>query len=99
VKARARRSPQGHAAGLAILTGGQAISEDLGIKPRRHARHARSRQKVKIDKKHHHRQRRWQKADIEARVNQIKRRRSRNHSDYDREKLQERLAKLEAASR
>jgi chaperonin GroEL (HSP60 family) len=29
---RLRRSPQGDAADIAVLTGGQAISEDLGIK-------------------------------------------------------------------
>ena len=39
------------------------------------------------------------KANIEARVNQIKAQIEETTSDYDREKLQERLAKLAAASR
>ncbi len=81
---------------IAILTGGQVISEDLGIKL----------ENVTLDMLGH--AKRVQitkdettivdgagaKADIEARVNQIRAQIEETSSDYDREKLQERLAKL-----
>ncbi|MGY8662573.1 chaperonin GroEL [Bradyrhizobium sp. UFLA05-109] len=81
---------------IAILTGGQAISEDLGIKLENvtlnmlgHAR------KVMIDKENTTIVNgAGKKADIEARVAQIKAQIEETTSDYDREKLQERLAKL-----
>ena len=81
---------------IAILTGGQAISEDLGIKLENVtvAMLGRAR-KVMIDKENttivHGA---GKKADIEARVAQIKAQIEETTSDYDREKLQERLAKL-----
>ena len=83
---------------IAILTGGQVISEDLGIKlenvtidmlgtaeedrPDHQRRHARSLTAPA------------RKAEIQARVGQIKKQIEETSSDYDREKLQERLAKL-----
>ena len=81
---------------IAILTGGQAISEDLGIKLENVtvAMLGRAR-KVMIDKENttivHGA---GKKADIEARVAQIKAQIEETTSDYDKEKLQERLAKL-----
>jgi chaperonin GroEL len=81
---------------IAILTGGQAISEDLGIKLENVTINMLGRAKrVTIDKENttiiHGA---GKKADIEARVNQIKAQIEETTSDYDREKLQERLAKL-----
>jgi chaperonin GroEL len=81
---------------IAVLTGGQVISEDLGIKLENVTLDMLGRaKKVSITKddttivagagK---------KADIEARVAQIKAQIEDTSSDYDREKLQERLAKL-----
>src|SRR6476661_6445661 len=81
---------------IAILTGGKAITEDLGIKLENvqvsDLGHAK---KVTIDKdnttivegkgKH---------AEIEGRVKEIRSQIEKTTSDYDREKLQERLAKL-----
>src|SRR3974377_539266 len=81
---------------IAILTGGTAISEDLGIKLENVTLNMLGRaKKVMIDKENttivsgH-----GKKADIEARVAQIKAQIEETTSDYDREKLQERLAKL-----
>jgi len=81
---------------IAILTGGQAISEDLGIKLENVTISMLGRAKrVMIDKENttiiHGA---GKKADIEARVTQIKAQIEETTSDYDREKLQERLAKL-----
>ena len=81
---------------IAVLTGGQAISEDLGIKL----------ENVTLDMLGHAKKvvitkddttivdGAGKKADIEARVAQIKQQIEDTTSDYDREKLQERLAKL-----
>ncbi len=82
---------------IAILTGGKVISEDLGIKL----------ENVRIEdlgqrQAHRHRQgehhassrARGKKADIQGRIAQIKKEIDETTSDYDREKLQERLAKL-----
>ena len=81
---------------IAVLTGGQTISEDLGIKLDKVTVNMLGRAKeVMIDKENttiiHGA---GKKADIEARVNQIKTEIEETTSDYDREKLQERLAKL-----
>src|SRR5512146_2998931 len=81
---------------IAILTGGQVISEDLGIKLENvtldmlgHAK------KVTIDKDNTTLvDGAGKKADIEGRIAQIKAQIETTTSDYDREKLQERLAKL-----
>jgi chaperonin GroEL len=81
---------------IAIVTGGTAILEDLGIKLENATLEMLGRARsVMIDKesttivgglgK---------KADIEARINQIKQHIAETTSDYDREKLEERLAKL-----
>jgi len=81
---------------IAILTGGQVISEDLGIKL----------ENVTLDMLGTSKRVRitkddttivdgvGKKADIEARVSQIRKQIEETTSDYDREKLQERLAKL-----
>jgi chaperonin GroEL len=81
---------------IAIVTGGQVISEDLGIKLENvKIAMLGTAKKVRIDKddttiidgagKKH---------DIQARIGQIKQQVEETTSDYDREKLQERLAKL-----
>jgi chaperonin GroEL len=81
---------------IAVLTGGQAISEDLGIKLENITLQMLGRaKKVMIDKENTTIVNgAGKKADIEARVNQIKAQIEETTSDYDREKLQERLAKL-----
>ena len=81
---------------IAILTGGQLISEDLGIKLENVTVHMLGRaKKVVIDKENTTIVNgAGKKADIEARVAQIKAQIEETTSDYDREKLQERLAKL-----
>jgi len=81
---------------IAILTGGQAISEDLGIKLENVTLNMLGRaKKVMIDKENTTIVNGvGKKADIEARVAQIKAQIEETTSDYDREKLQERLAKL-----
>jgi chaperonin GroEL len=81
---------------IAILTGGQAISEDLGIKLENVTLNMLGRaKKVIIDKENTTIVNgAGKKADIEARVAQIKAQIEETTSDYDREKLQERLAKL-----
>ena len=81
---------------IAILTGGQAISEDLGIKLENVTLAMLGRaKKVMIDKENTTIvSGAGKKADIEARVTQIKAQIEETTSDYDREKLQERLAKL-----
>src|SRR5437870_7924195 len=81
---------------IAVLTGGQAISEDLGIKMENVTLQMLGRaKKVMIDKENTTIVNgAGKKADIEARVNQIKAQIEETTSDYDREKLQERPAKL-----
>src|SRR2546421_627883 len=81
---------------IAILTGGTAISEDLGIKLENVTLQMLGRaKKVMIDKENTTIVNgAGKKADIEARVAQIKAQIEETTSDYDREKLQERLAKL-----
>ena len=81
---------------IAVLTGGQAISEDLGIKLENVTLAMLGRaKKVMIDKENTTIVNgAGKKADIEARVAQIKAQIEETTSDYDKEKLQERLAKL-----
>jgi chaperonin GroEL len=81
---------------IAVLTGGQVISEDLGIKLESVTLDMLGRaKKVTIDKENTTLvDGSGKKADIEARVKQIKAQIEETTSDYDREKLQERLAKL-----
>ena len=81
---------------IAILTGGQVISEDLGIKLENvKIKDLGSAKKVKIDKENSTIvSGAGKKSDIEARCAQIKQQVEETTSDYDKEKLQERLAKL-----
>src|SRR6184192_2700893 len=81
---------------IAVLTGGQAISEDLGIKLENVTVNMLGRaKKVMIDKENTTIVNgAGKKADIQARITQIKAQIEETTSDYDREKLQERLAKL-----
>jgi chaperonin GroEL len=81
---------------IAILTGGQLISEDLGMKLESVTLKMLGRaKKIVIDKENTTIvSGAGKKPDIEARVNQIKAQVEETTSDYDREKLQERLAKL-----
>lgn len=81
---------------IATLTAGQTISEDLGIKLETVALPMLGRAKrVRIEKENTTIiDGAGKKADIEARVSQIKAQIEETTSDYDREKLQERLAKL-----
>jgi chaperonin GroEL len=81
---------------IAVLTGGQAISEDLGIKLENVTLNMLGKaKKVMIEKENTTIVNgAGKKADIEARIAQIKAQIEETTSDYDREKLQERLAKL-----
>jgi chaperonin GroEL len=81
---------------IAILTGGQMIAEDLGIKLETVTLQMLGRaKKIRIEKENTTIiDGVGKKKDIEGRVNQIKVQIEETTSDYDREKLQERLAKL-----
>jgi chaperonin GroEL len=81
---------------IAVLTGGKFISEDLGIKLEGVELNELGRAKtVVIDKENTTIVEGGGKnSDIQGRVNQIRRQIEETTSDYDREKLQERLAKL-----
>ncbi len=81
---------------IAVLTGGRLISEDLGIKLENIKLEDMGRAKrVTIDKENTTIvEGEGKKADIQGRVAQIRRQIEETTSDYDREKLQERLAKL-----
>jgi chaperonin GroEL len=81
---------------IAVLTGGQAISEDLGIKLENVNLQMLGRaKKVTIDKENTTIVGgAGKKSEIDGRIAQIKAQIEETTSDYDREKLQERLAKL-----
>jgi chaperonin GroEL len=81
---------------IAILTGGKAITEDLGIKLENVKIEDLGRAKrVRIDKDNTTIvEGAGKTADIQARISQIKKQIDDTDSDYDKEKLQERLAKL-----
>jgi chaperonin GroEL len=81
---------------IAILTGGQVISEDLGIKLETVTLEMLGKaKKILIEKETTTIiEGAGKKADITGRVNQIRAQSEETTSDYDREKLQERLAKL-----
>ncbi|MER9232175.1 chaperonin GroEL [Mesorhizobium sp. M0622] len=81
---------------IAILTGGTAISEDLGIKLENVTLEMLGRaKKVLIEKENTTIvDGAGRKDEIQARISQIKAQIEETTSDYDREKLQERLAKL-----
>ena len=81
---------------IAVLTGGQMIAEDIGVKLENVTLAMLGRAKrVRIEKENTTIiDGAGNKADIEGRVGQIKAQIEETTSDYDREKLQERLAKL-----
>ncbi|MDY7002176.1 MAG: chaperonin GroEL, partial [Thermodesulfobacteriota bacterium] len=81
---------------IAILTGGKVVSEDLGIKLENMSLNdLGSAKRVVIDKENSTIvDGAGKSADIKARVNQIRNEIDETTSDYDREKLQERLAKI-----
>ncbi len=81
---------------IAVLTGGQVVSEDLGIKLENVTLDMLGRAKKLVITKDDTTivDGAGKKADIQARVAQIRQQVEDTTSDYDREKLQERLAKL-----
>jgi chaperonin GroEL len=81
---------------IAVLTGGQAISEDLGIKLENVTLNMLGKAKKVMMEKENTTivSGAGKRADIAARIAQIKAQIDETTSDYDREKLQERLAKL-----
>ena len=81
---------------IAVLTGGRCLTEDLGIKLENLVLEDLGRAKrITIDKENTTIvEGEGSAKDIQARVNQIRRQIEETTSDYDREKLQERLAKL-----
>ena len=81
---------------IAVLTGGQVISEDLGIKLENVTLDMLGRAKrVRVEKENTTIvDGAGKKPDIQARITQLKAQIEETTSDYDREKLQERLAKL-----
>src|SRR5438094_8575565 len=81
---------------IAILTGGKSLTEDLGIKLENvRIEDLGQAKKIVIDKDNTTIvEGNGKRSDIEARVKQMKRQIEDTTSDYDREKLQERLAKL-----
>jgi len=81
---------------IAILTGGKFISEDLGIKLESITLEDLGRAKsIVVDKENTTIvEGNGKSSEIQGRVNQIRRQIEETTSDYDREKLQERLAKL-----
>src|ERR1700716_474944 len=81
---------------IATLTGGQVISEDLGIKLENVTLDMLGRaKKIRVEKENTTIiDGGGKKADIEGRCTQIRQQIEETTSDYDREKLQERLAKL-----
>ena len=81
---------------IALLTNGQVISEDLGIKLESvKLDMLGTAKKIQIDKENTTIvEGTAKKADIDARCNQIRKEIEESDSDYDKEKLQERLAKL-----
>jgi chaperonin GroEL len=81
---------------IAALTGGQFLSEDTGVKLENVTIEAMGRAKRVVITKDNTTivQGAGKKKEIDARINQIKGQIEKTTSDYDREKLQERLAKL-----
>ena len=81
---------------IAVLTGGKLLSEDLGIKLENVGLEDLGRAKrVTVDKENTTIiEGEGKSSDIQGRVSQIRRQIEETTSDYDREKLQERLAKL-----
>jgi chaperonin GroEL len=84
---------------IAVLTGGQVISEDIGVKLENvQLSDLGQAKRVTIDKENTVLvEGRGKKADVEGRCNQIRKQIESASSDYDREKLEERLARLAGA--
>jgi chaperonin GroEL len=81
--------------GIAVLTAGTMIAEDLGIKLENMTlQMLGTAKRVRIEKENTIIDGAGSKKDIEARLAQIKAQIEETTSDYDKEKLQERLAKL-----
>ena len=81
---------------IAVLTGGQVISEELGLKLENIELKmlGQARKVVATRENTTIIEGKGKKEDIEARINQIKKELEATESDFDKEKLQERLAKL-----
>ncbi|MBN2483302.1 MAG: chaperonin GroEL [Candidatus Omnitrophica bacterium] len=81
---------------IAVLTGGKAVTEDLGIKLENvDLKDLGQAKRIRVDKENTTIvEGAGKTSDIQGRVNQIKHQIEETDSDYDREKLQERLAKL-----
>ncbi|MEZ6092954.1 MAG: chaperonin GroEL [Pirellulaceae bacterium] len=81
---------------MAVLTGGTLISEDLGIQLENvDLSQLGTAKKITIDKSHTTIvEGAGSRKDVESRIEQIRKQISQSDSDYDKEKLQERLAKL-----
>ncbi|MFH1093902.1 MAG: chaperonin GroEL [Candidatus Omnitrophota bacterium] len=81
---------------IAVITGGQVISEELGLKLENVALEqlGQARKVVVAKEKTTIIEGKGKKEDIEARISQIKNEIKASESDFDKEKLQERLAKL-----
>lgn len=81
---------------IAILTGGQVISEEVGLKLENIELKMLGQARKVVSTKENTTiiEGKGKKADIEARIAQIKKQIDQTDSDFDREKLQERLAKL-----
>ena len=81
---------------IATLTGGTLISEDLGLQLEKiELSHLGTAKKITVDKGATTIvEGAGKRKDVEARIDQIRRQIDQSDSDYDKEKLQERLAKL-----
>ena len=80
---------------MAVLTGAQVVGGRRPEAGEHHARPARHGQARHRHQGQHHHRRRWRESDdVKGRINQIKAEIDNTDSDWDREKLQERLAKL-----
>jgi len=81
---------------IAVLTGGQVISEELGLKlENTEINHLGKARRVISDKENTTIvEGKGKKQDIEARINQIRTELEKTESEFDKEKLQERLGKL-----
>ena len=81
---------------IAVLTGGQVISEETGLKLEGIELNQLGRARRVVSTKEHTTivEGRGDKQEIEARINQLKKEIAQSDSDFDKEKLQERLAKL-----
>ncbi len=81
---------------IAVVTGGQVISEEVGLKLDKVELEMLGRARKVISTKENTTivEGKGKKEEIEARINQIKRQIEETESDFDREKLEERLGKL-----